>query len=192
MEVATLFLKCYDEDPSVLEWNVTRNGAWVHHRELESKRQRIHWNHPSSPVEKKFTQEENHAGLLLGHKGSYSGTFSRHLPVQHTVLCLKRNWNRQFTVKEENRCQQKNSLPATRGTMQVSHAVIAILETVQQLPLERHPSTALSWCHDIIKFSVHLKRLYALAGFVSDDAVISRRRSGFCSSWKTSHKEWRS
>jgi len=79
MEVATHFVRRYEEDPSILERNVTGNETWVHHYDLESKRQSMEWRHPSSPAQKKFKKQtfrqESHVNALLGRAWTYSGAF---------------------------------------------------------------------------------------------------------------------
>jgi len=54
VEVATQFVRRYEEDPSILQRIVTGDETWVHHYDPESKRQRMEWRHPSSPAQKKF------------------------------------------------------------------------------------------------------------------------------------------
>ena len=57
MEVATQFVKRYEEDPSILERAITGNETWVHHYDLETKRQSTEWRHPFSPAQKKFKRQ---------------------------------------------------------------------------------------------------------------------------------------
>jgi len=54
VEVATQFIRRYEEDPSIPERTVTGNKIWVHHYDPESKRQSMEWRHPSSPAQRKF------------------------------------------------------------------------------------------------------------------------------------------
>jgi histone-lysine N-methyltransferase SETMAR len=64
-DVVTQFLKCYEEDPGILEQIVTGDETWVHHYKLESKRQSVEWKHPSSPVRNKFKQQPSCKKLML-------------------------------------------------------------------------------------------------------------------------------
>ena len=74
VEVATQFVRRYEDDPSTLERTVTGDETWVHHYDPESKRQSMEWSHPLSPTKKKFRQQ-NHVNALLGHAWTYSGAF---------------------------------------------------------------------------------------------------------------------
>jgi len=50
VEVATQFVRQYEEDPSILERIVTGDETWEHPYDLESERQSMEWRHPSSPT----------------------------------------------------------------------------------------------------------------------------------------------
>jgi hypothetical protein len=65
VDVATWFLQRYEEDSGILEQIVTGNETWVHHYELESKRQSMEWKHLSSPVRKKFKQQPSCKKLMI-------------------------------------------------------------------------------------------------------------------------------
>jgi hypothetical protein len=65
VDVATRFLQCYEKDPGILEQIVTGDKTWVHHYELESKRQSTEWKHPLSPVRKKFRQQPSCKKLMI-------------------------------------------------------------------------------------------------------------------------------
>lgn len=54
VEMVTQFLKHYKESSSVPKGTVTCHETWVHHCDLESKRQSQQRKHPFSPVKKNF------------------------------------------------------------------------------------------------------------------------------------------
>jgi hypothetical protein len=65
VEVATQFLRRYEEDPSILKRIVTGNETWVHHYDPESKRQSMEWGHPYSPAKKKFKRQLSAKKIML-------------------------------------------------------------------------------------------------------------------------------
>jgi len=65
LEVVTQFIRQYEEDTSILERIVTSDETWVHHYDLESKRQSMKWRHPSSPAQKKFKRQPSGKKVML-------------------------------------------------------------------------------------------------------------------------------
>ena len=79
VEVATQFIRRYEEDPSILERIVTGDKTWVHHYDPESKRQK-HGMEASllsstEEIQKTAFLQESHVNALLGHAWTYSGAF---------------------------------------------------------------------------------------------------------------------
>lgn len=64
MEVATQFLRCY-EDPSVLKRIVTGDETEVYHCVPESERQTMQCKHQYSPVKEKFKGQPSAKKILL-------------------------------------------------------------------------------------------------------------------------------
>jgi hypothetical protein len=57
------------EGETFLPWTVTGDETWVHHFELETKRQSMEWQHPQLPRKKKFKTAPSagsHGYCLLG------------------------------------------------------------------------------------------------------------------------------
>jgi len=67
VEVATQFVRRYEEDPRILERTVTGDEICVHHYNPESKRQNMEWRHPSSPAQKKFKRQPSAKKVMLMH-----------------------------------------------------------------------------------------------------------------------------
>jgi len=65
VEVATQFVRRYEEYPSILERILTGDKTRVHHYNLDSKRQSMEWRHPSSPVQKKFKRQPSAKKVML-------------------------------------------------------------------------------------------------------------------------------
>ena len=49
-----LLVHCVAEGDHFLERIITRDETWIHHYELESKRQSMEWTHPHLPTKRKF------------------------------------------------------------------------------------------------------------------------------------------
>ena len=75
VEVATQFVRRYEEDPSILERTVTGDETWVHHYDLESKRMEASLLSSEEEIQKTAFRQENHVNALLGHAWTYSGAF---------------------------------------------------------------------------------------------------------------------
>jgi len=146
MEVATQFIRRYEEDPSILERTVIGDKTWIYHCHPESKRQSMEWRHPSSPAQKKFKRQPSTKKVMLTLFWDMYGPILVYFQVHGQ------------TVNSTNYCEMlRNELkPAIckkrRGMLSKKvilhhdnarpHTAAATVETVQQMGfelLQHHP-----------------------------------------------------
>jgi len=137
VEVGTQFVRRYEEDQSILERTVTGDKTWVHHYDLDSKRQSMEWRHPSSPEQKKFKRQpsakkvtltlfwDTHEPILV-HFQAHGQT------VNSTNYCaMLQNELKPAICKKRIRMLSKKVLLHHDNAH--SHTAAATVETVQQL-----------------------------------------------------------
>ena len=171
-EVATQFVRRYEEDPSILERIVTGDETWVHHYDLEQKTK--HGMEASllssaKEIQKTAFRQESHVNALLGHAWTYSGAFPSaraNSEVLITVQCCEMNLNLQFARKEEECCPKKVLLHHDNARPRTA---VATVETVQQLL--QHPPYSPDLAPSIYHIFGPLKEALHGRRFTSDEEV---------------------
>ena len=65
LDISRYLLSHYEDDPEeFMDQVVTQDETWVHHFDLESKKQSMQWKHPGSPPPKKFKRVSS-AGKVM-------------------------------------------------------------------------------------------------------------------------------
>jgi len=145
VEVATQFIRRYEEDPSILERIVTSDKTWVHLYDPESKRQSLDWRHPSSPAQKKFKRHPSTKEVMLtlfwDMHGPILVNFQAHgQTVNSANYCaLLQNELKPAICKKRRGMLSKKVLLHHDNAR--PHTAAATVETVQQLGFEllQHP-----------------------------------------------------
>jgi hypothetical protein len=76
----------HNEGDNVLNYIITGNETWIHGYELQSKRQSVQWDHPSSPASRKFMTQPSGRMLMLKTFWDSHGPILQHYHEHGTTV----------------------------------------------------------------------------------------------------------
>jgi len=177
VELATQFVRRYEEDPSILERIVTGDETWVHHYDPESKRQSMECRHPSSPAQKKFRRQPFAKKVVLTLFCDIHGPILVHFQVHGQTV---NSANYCAMLQNEHKpaiCKKRRGMLSKKVLLHhdnaCPHTAAATVETVQQLGFEllQHPPSSLDLVPSDYHIFVPLKEALRVCRFTSDEEV---------------------
>jgi histone-lysine N-methyltransferase SETMAR len=141
------------EGDAFLHRTVTGDESWVYHYEPESKRQSMHWNHPSSPANKKFKTQASAGKVMLTIFWDVSGPILVHFQEKgQTVTCVRYSDMLVNELKPAIRSKRRELLSKRVLFLHDNarpHTAAHTVDTLSALKFEflKHPHIVRTWRH---------------------------------------------